>query len=174
MDAQLPTPTTETGRERPAKLEILRYQTRWGIEMYDDVPTLFRTGKAAATCVVSASSKRASQRGSVDGIAQIPSLDRVGLPGLAAQRGRRIAQSAKGRPGASDEGSEPLVHMLQHSYVDQSPVARRSVSPRFRRYPIPIGRQPRSHRRLDCNVTVCSSRPALVPPLDMKRPTRCS
>ena len=52
--------------------------------MHDGVSSLFRAGKAATTCVVFVTSKSASQRRSADGIAQTSSLDRVGLPELAA------------------------------------------------------------------------------------------
>ena len=81
---------------------------------------------------------------------------------------RNAAEGSLGQPRddrrASEEGSEPLVHMLQHSYVGQSPPVAPRFPPWFRRYPIPVGRQSWSHRRLNCNVIVCSSRPVLVPP----------
>ena len=146
-------------RERFAKFEMLKYQTGCGIETYGGVSSLFRTGKAAATRVVFASSKRASHHKSVDGTAQTPSLDRAGVPELAAQRSRRIASQRRDDWMVSEEGSERLIYMLQRSYVDQSPaVARRLISlrflPRFRQYPIPIRRQSWSRRRLNCNLIV--------------------
>ena len=64
-------------KERFVKLEILKYQTRCGTEMYDGVQSPPRTGRAGATRVFLASSKRASQCRSVDGIAHIPLFDRV-------------------------------------------------------------------------------------------------